>query len=321
MTTILSTRRFDPVDMSAVPAPAALEEWTFDGILDARFGKFLDIWAQAVAADPTLPLYDVTKLRGNPVGFLQRADALREGLVRQRVNEAVQATFLLFAIGADLDARAAEYNTIRAPGETDASLRLRALLAWENLSIGGSFGGYEYQARSVAPADILDVAVYGHDDAPGIQKGEVRIVALGAGGRGVTPPSLLARINQRFNGHDRRSVVKVNDRVTVMAANVPAYPIDATLVLPRGADPAVVLKSQRESAWKYAAYQHRIGGFVTPAGVLDAVGSDNPRLVLDVRMRAPFAGQIDLSNPPVIGGGPFDAPVCSGVSLDYEVAQ
>ena len=177
---ILSARRFDMVDLSAVARPDALELWSFDAILAARMNTLLGYWDEARAKDPSLPVFNVSALETDPIKILQRVDAFREGLVRQRVNEAVVSTFLLFAQGADLDARAAEYNTIRAIGETDASLRLRALLAWENLSIGGSFGGYEYQARSVAPSDILDCAVYGHDDAPGVDRGEVRIVLLGA---------------------------------------------------------------------------------------------------------------------------------------------
>lgn len=317
---ILPARRFDVLDPAAVSQPAALEAWSYEAILAARIAKFISYWKQAQARDPTLPDFDVSTIETDPAIIVQEVDAFREGLVRQRVNDAVLATFLLFAQGADLDARAAEYNTLRADGESDASLRLRALLAWENLSIGGSYGGYEYQARSVAPSEILDVAVYGHDDAPGLTRGEVRIVVLGAGGRGVASPQLLARVNTRFNGADRRSVVKVNDRVTVSAAVVPAYAIDATLVIPRGADAGVVLAAQRASALKYATYQHRIGGFVDPSGLLDAIGADNPRVVQSVRMRAPFSGPVDLANPPRIGGGPYDAPLCTSITLDYEVA-
>jgi phage-related baseplate assembly protein len=318
---LLPARRFDVVDMSALPRPDAIETWSFEAILAARIAKFLAYWSEARAIDPELPEYDVDALETDPAKILQRVDAFREGLVRQRVNDAVRATYLLLAQqDADVEARALEYNTVRAPGETLASLKLRALLAWENLSIGGSYGGYEYQARSVAPADILDCVVYGHDDAPGLTRGEVRIVILGAGGRGVTPPALLSRVRARFNGPGRRSSVKVNDLVTASAANPIGYAIDATLVIPRGADADVVLAEQRRSAARYAAYQHRIGGFVTPSGVLDAIGADNPRVVRDVRMRAPFQGAIDLAAPPRIGGGAYDAPTCTGVTLDVEVA-
>lgn len=235
--------------------------------------------------------------------------------MRQRVNEAVLATFLLFAKGADLDARAAEYNTIRAPGESDASLRLRAILAWENLSIGGSYGGYEYQARSVAPVDILDVAVYGHE-APGVPKGEVHIVVLGNSPLGRTPPALLDRVRARFASRDAR---KVNDKIVVRAARIVPYEVDATLVLPGGADAQVVRDAQYAAVQKYAAMRRLIGGSVTPSGLFDAIGHDDPRVVLGVEMRAPFT-TFNPANPPVIGGGHFDAPVCTGIRLNWRAA-
>lgn len=317
----LSARRFDPVDMSAVAPPAALEVWAFDAILDARFSTFLSYWAAAVAANPSLPVYDVTALRGNPVGFLQRVDAFREGLVRQRVNEAALATFLIFAQGADLDARAAEYNTLRAAGESDASLRLRALLAWENLSIGGSFGGYEYQARSVTPADILDCAVYGYNDAPGVAKGEVRIVLTGTGGQGIVPASILSRVSQRFTGAATRAVRKVNDwPISVAPAAIVPYAVDATLVIPQGADPATVLAAQQAAVMQYAGGRFRIGSFVDASSLSAALVGSNSNAVRAAILRAPFAGPVDLSNPPIIGGGPFDAPLMTSLTLNYEVA-
>lgn len=314
--TLLPSRRFDVVDIGAVARPAALEEWTYRAILDARKAAWLGYWGAAREADPTLPQYDAQSLESDPAIIIQRVDALRETLVRQRVNEAVLATFLLFAVGADLDARAAEYNTIRAAGESDASLRLRAILAWENLSIGGSYGGYEYQARSVAPVDILDVAVYGHE-VQGVARGEVRIVVLGNTPRGATAPSVLDRVRQRFAGRDAR---KVNDFVVVSAAAIRAYEVDATLVLGRGADPDVVRGAQYAATAKYAAARKRIGASVTPSGLLDAIGHDDPNVVQSVEMRAPFSGQVDLSNPPRIGGGAFEAPVCTGIRLDWRFA-
>lgn len=313
---ILPVRRFDIVDIGAIARPAAIEQWAFDAILDARFDRFLSEWDAAVVKDPTLPRYDIVKLRGNPVGFLQRVDAYREGLLRQRVNEAVLATFLLFAVGSDLDARAAEYNTIRVAGESDASLRLRAILAWENLSVGGSYGGYEYQARSVAPVDILDVAVYGHE-VQGVARGEVRIVVLGNTTRGATAPSVLDRVRMRFSARDAR---KVNDHIVVTAASIRAYEVDATLVLGRGADADVVRAAQYAATAKYAAARKRIGASVTPSGLLDAIGHDDPNVVQSVEMRAPFSGQVDLSSPPRIGGGAFEAPVCTGIRLDWRFA-
>lgn len=316
MSLLIPSRRFDVVDIGAVATPKAIETWAYEAILAARISTFLGYWNAARARDPSLPAFDVETLETDPAVILQQVDAFREGLVRQRVNDAVLSTFLLFATGADLDARAAEYNTIRAAGEGDASLRLRAILAWENLSIGGSYGGYEYQARSVAPVDILDCAVYGHE-VQGVALGEVRIVVLGNTTRGATAPSVLDRVRQRFAGREAR---KVNDKIVVTPAAIRAYEVDATLVLGRGADAAVVRAAQLAATMKYAASRKRIGASVTPSGLLDAIGHDDPNVVQSVEMRAPFSGQIDLSNPPRIGGGAFEAPVCTGVRLDWRFA-
>lgn len=304
------TARFDRVNLSAVPAPAALQPWSFEAILDARMQ---DLVARFTAAGIT---YDVGSLETDPGKILQEVDAFREGLVRQRVNEAVLATSLAFAQGADLDVRAADYNTARAAGEPDESLRLRAQLAWEALSRGGSYGGYEYDARSAAPAEIADVAVYGHEVA-GVARGEVRIVVLGASGLGVTTPQVLALVRNRVSPRDLR---KVNDNVNVVAAATARYPIDATLVLPHGADGNAVRDAQYIRALAYAASRQKIGAPVTFGGVMAAIGHSDANVIVDVEMRAPWAGAQNLSHVPPIGGGPFEAPICTGVHLDWRAA-
>lgn len=308
--------RFDRVNLAALPAPAALEQWSFEAILDARFQKFLAYWQAERDRNPSLPLYDVTRLVGNPGSFHQRVDAFREGLVRQRVNEAVLATSLAYAVGADLDVRAADYGCVRAAGETDDSLRLRSQLAWEALSRGGSYGGYEYDARSAAPADIADVAVYGHEVA-GVGRGEVRIVVLGATRTGQPTWQAKWAVLQRVRPRDKR---KVNDNVTVWSPETVPYEIDVTLVLPSGADGAAVRDAQYVRALAYAASRQKIGAPVTFGGVMAAVGHDDANVVIDVEMRKPWSGVQNLADVPPIGGGPFQAPVCSGVRIDWRIA-
>jgi phage-related baseplate assembly protein len=302
--------RFDQIDLSRVAPPAALDAWGFEAILAARMADFA---ARMKAAGLT---YDVAALESDPAKILQETDSYREGLVRQRVNDAVESTYLLRARGADLDLRAAEYHTARAPGEGDDSLRLRAWLAWEALSLGGSYGGYEYFARSAAPLDLLDVAVYGHGDAEGVARGEVRIVCLGAGGLGTTPSRVLAAVRAKFPRHAR----KVNDFVNVVAAQRATYAVDATLVLPHGADGAAVLAAQRAQLDAYRAARGVIGGSVSLGGLMGALGHDDPNLVIGVEMRAPYAGVIDIGAARVIGGDPLSAPICTGVSLDWRSA-
>lgn len=309
--------RFDRVDLSAIAAPAALENWSFDAILDARFQAYLAIWAQERAQNPNLPLYDVTKLVSNPGAWHQRVDTLREGLLRQRVNEAVLATSLAFAEDTDLDVVAANYGCVRAAGESDGSLRLRAQLAWEALSRGGSYGGYEYDARSAAPADIADVAVYGHE-VDGVDRGEVRIVVLCVNSDGATSEAVLRLVRNRVSPRNLR---KVNDNVNVVAATIAPYEIDATIVVPHGADGAAVKDAQYLRAKAYAASRRMIGAPVTFGGVMAAIGHDDAGVVIDVEMRKPWSGAQNLSSVPAIGGGAFEAPICTGVKLYWRAAE
>ncbi len=310
--------RFDQIDYSALPLPDAIETWTFDAILAARMQDYLARWAAKQAIDPTLPTYDVDKLESDPAKILQEVDTDREGLIRQRINEAVRATYLASAVKNDLTDRAAEYLTARAAGETDASLRRRAQLAWENLSIGGSYGGYAYQALSVAPVEIADVAVggyevhetslYGAKAVRDMRKGEVRIALLGAARTGAVSGSLIARVQAYCGDRARR---KVNDLVNVVQATLKPYVVQATLELKRGSDPDAMLAEARKRAAAYGAATRVIGVEATRGGYFAALMAAEPGLVVDVDLVAP-------SGP--VGGGPFEAPILTGIDLAWRWA-
>ena len=311
--------RFDAVNLAALPAPAAVQVWSYSAILAARTQYFLGtVWPAQQAIDPSLPSYNVQSLQSNPGFWLQSVDTYREGLVLQRINEAVLATSLAYAEEDDLTVVAANVSTMRQPGESDTSLRARAQLAWENLSIGGSYGGYQYQALSAAPTDIAGVAVYGYDDAPGIAPGEVWIVVLGATGNGQTSSAVLAAVRARLTPRANR---KVNDKIVVVAANVVNYTVDATLIVPRGADGATVQAAQLAALNTYLAARQVIGGSVTYGSVMGALGSDSPNLVVDVVMRAPWNLLANPAPPAPIGGGPFDVPICTSVRVLWKVAS
>lgn len=314
--------RFDSIDYSKLALPDAIEAWAFDAILGARMQDFLARWSQKRLIDPSLPPYDVERLESDPAKILQEADAYREGLVRQRINDAVRATYLASANQwNDVVARAAEYLTAPASGETMESLRRRAQLAWENLSIGGSYGGYAYQALSVAPADIADVAVWGYEahetslfgnkaiaDFP---KGEVRIGLLGSARSGLVAPSVLAAVQAAISDRSRR---KVNDRINVVQASVVGYSVDARLGLKRGttaatADPIVAAAKNRVAA--YAAAARVQGVRATKGGIEAALMASDPGLVVDVELFSPSAA---------VGGGPFEAPVLVHLAVDWRLS-
>lgn len=312
--------KFDAIDYSKLELPDAIETWGFDAILAARMQDYLARWAQKRIVDPTLPPYDVEQLESDPAKILQEADAYREGLLRQRINDAIRATYLASAqLDNDIIARAAEYLTTPAAGETMESLRKRAQLAWENLSIGGSYGGYQYQALSVAPADISDVAVWGYEvhetalfgskaisDFP---KGEVRVALLGANGQGAVSTALIARVQATLSDRARR---KVNDKINVVPATLLRYVVSGTLVLKRGADPAPIVAEARRRAFAYGAATRVIGVEATRGGYFGALMAAEPGLIVDVELDSPAAA---------IGGGPCEAPILTGVNLAWRYAS
>jgi phage-related baseplate assembly protein len=295
--------RFDPLDLSQLAAPDAIRALDFEAVLDARMQ---DLVARFAAAGVT---YDVGQLETDPAKILQEVDAFRETLVNARINDAVLATSLAKATGHDLEVVAGNYKTARQAGESDDSLRKRAQLAWENLSIGGSYGGYGYQALSAAPAQLGDVAVYGHE-LSAVPKGEVWIVCLGSNPSGVPGSNVLGAVMARVSPRDVR---KVNDNVKVMAITPAPYIIDATLVIRRGADSAAVIAAQRAQVLAYTVSRRVIAAPATLAGVYAALGGGSGGdYIVDVRLTAPLAN---------VGGGPFQAPICTGIRIVAEVAQ
>lgn len=310
--------KFDLVDYSKLPFPDAIETWAHQAILDARMQNYLALWDEARALDPSLPPYDVQMMETDPAKRLQRTDAYREGLVRQRINEAVRATYLARALKNDLTDRAAEYLTLRVDGEPDEALRKRAQLAWENLSIGGSYGGYQYQALSVAPVDLADVAVWGFEvSQPALfgskaiadfPKGEVRIALLGAAGQGAVSASLIARVQATLSDRARR---KVNDRINVVQATLKPYLVSATLVLKRGSTPDAIVAAARKRAAAYGAATRVIGVEATRGGYFGALMAAEPGLVVDVDLVSPAAA---------VGGGPCEAPIFTGADIAWRWA-
>jgi len=289
---------FAQIDLSQLPQPAAVQAWGFAAIVQARLADFTSRMQAAGIA------YDTGALESEPAVKLQETGAYREGLVYQRINEAVLATSLAWSAGADLDVVAANSQTVRAAGELDPSLRARAQLAWEALSQGGTYGGYRYHALSAAPVDLADVAVYGAE-VPGVAPGQVMIVCLGAATGGALAAGALAAVRACFP----RAARKVNDQIVVRAATPLPFSVDATLILSPGADPAAVIAAQTAALNAFAASRRKIGGSVSPANIGAVLGYSAAGLVYDVVMRSPAAP---------IGGDPFSAPVLSGARIVWQ---
>jgi phage-related baseplate assembly protein len=147
---------YQTINLAALPSPSAVQVWTFDAIRDATIADAVSRLNSAGIA------YNVQTLKGNPMNFVVSAYAYREGIVLQRINDAVESTFLALApVRDDVVLRAAEVNVVAAPGEDIESIRKRGQLQWEALSIGGTYGRYISNALGADPVNLADVAVYG----------------------------------------------------------------------------------------------------------------------------------------------------------------
>ncbi len=141
---------FTAVDLSKLPFPAAVEVLDYEVILAAMV-------ADLQTRDPAF----TALLESDPAYKILEVAAFREFLLRQRVNEAIKAVTLAYAMGADLDQIAARYNVQRlvlvpaddttvpptpAVMESDESLRRRVQLSFEGFSTAGPTGAYIFHS-------------------------------------------------------------------------------------------------------------------------------------------------------------------------------
>lgn len=295
---------YQQINLAALSAPTGVVVPSFDAILAARLAQFLIFYNQARAANPSLQAMDAQTLAlvTDPANIHQRVDAFREVIVASSINDAIKSTFLAWAVGASLDAFGAGMGVPRAANEKDPIYQARLQLAWEALSIGGTYGRYTFNALSADPVNLAGVAVYGAEISP-VPAGQVWIVCLGANATGLPIPATLDAVRA---GTADRSLRPVNDRVIVKAANPVAWSVDATLILADGADPATVISAQSASLTAFAAARRAIGASVSSDNIAAVLGYNASGLVYDVVVRSPSA---------IVGGGAFDAPIFSGARV------
>jgi len=256
---------FTPVDLARLAPPSAVESLSFEAILAA-------MKADLVARDASF----TALVESDPAFKILQVCAFREVLLRQRVNEACRAVMLAFATGADLDHIGANYAVARlvivpaddstipptpAVMESDDEFRARIALSLEGYTTAGSAGSYVYHAMS-ADGDVKDAGAI--SPAPG----QVTVYVLSRTGTGAPPSTLLATVAAALNADKVRPMT---DQVTVQAAAIVEYAIQAELVLDPGPDTSVVLAAAKAAAEKYAKDTHRIGREVARSGIFQAL--------------------------------------------------
>ncbi len=259
--------RFTPINLAALPLPAAIEPLSFEVIFEA-------LKTQLVQLMPDIE--PVLAYESEPVVKLLQAWAYRELLVRAGDNDKVRAVHLATATGSDLDNLSALFGVQRltvvaadpeatppvaAVMETDAALRMRTQLALDGYSTAGSRASYEYHART-ASAEVADVEI----DSP--TPGTVRVSVLAATGNGLASPALIATVSDALNAENVRPLC---DTVVVQSAVIIPFTISAVLTVQDGPDPAVVLAEAQAALDRYLVDQRGVGQSIRRSAIFAAL--------------------------------------------------
>jgi phage-related baseplate assembly protein len=198
------------IDFSSIPDPTIIEELDFETILAAMI-------ADLQARDPSY----TEILESDPGVKILEVAAARELILRQRVNDALQATLLRYAAGADLDNLAAFYAVTRLEDENDEALRARVIERIMGSSTAGGAAWYRFAALSASPL-VKDAAV--SSPAPG----EVLVNILSSQGNGTPSSGLLSTVNTALQSD---SVRVITDALTVAGATINTVPVTAQVYL------------------------------------------------------------------------------------------
>jgi len=275
---------FVDIDLSSLPSPDVIERLDYETVFNEMVAK--------VKKD--MPDFDAT-LESDPAMKVLQVAAFREVNLRQRVNDAARAVMLAYARKGDLDHLVADFGVKRQvidAGDPDAyppvlptyekddSLRRRRQLAPEALTVAGSEGAYKFHALGVA--GVKDVSV----DTP--DPGKVVVTVLALDGQGVPNSDLLAAVLAIL---DARTIRPLTDQVTVEAAGIVEYTIEALLYIDSGPDESVVLDAAVEAAIALVKDNHRLGRGVSVSATHSAL---HPKGVERVKLTS-FSDDISVA--------------------------
>ncbi|MGV8955976.1 MAG: baseplate J/gp47 family protein [Cypionkella sp.] len=224
-----------PSELANLPPPIVVNEIGYEAGLAALRARAVSIFQDAGV------LYDTAELETDPVQVLLQVAAYADMLLRQRINEAIQANLLAFATAGDLDHLAQFYDVVRLSGETDDALRIRVVL---NIR-GRSTGGTEPRYRSVALGvpGVADAAVYVIGRSP-----IVHVAVFSTANAGIADAPLLAAVDAAMQNP---AVRMVNDTIVVAGASNIATPITANIWLLPETSASILTQMQTslQAAW------------------------------------------------------------------------
>ena len=293
------------ITLSQLPQPDVIEALDFETILTERKAYLVSLYP----ADQQASITATLALESEPITKLLQENAYRELILRQRINDASVANMLAWSKGADLDGLVSNWNVQRLiiqPGdptatppvpeikEDDDALSMRALMAWDGLSVAGPTGAYEFFALS-ADGKVADAK--GSSPAPA----EALVTIISTEGDGTADNALIAKVTQALSHEDKRPV---GDRLTVQSAGIIHYTITARLhVSSQGAEAELILQTARD----------RLAAFINPRR---RIGVEVPRSALDAALHVQGVTKVDLPGWADITPSLTQAAYCTAFTVE-----
>lgn len=278
------------IDLSQLPPPVVVEPLDFETLFNERKEAFIALYPE----DEQDVIRRTLSLESEPITMLLEENCYRELLLRQRVNEAARAVMVAYSVGSDLDQLAANFNVERltitpeddsvvppvpAVMESDADLRVRTPQAFEGLSVAGPTAAYEFFGLS-ADGRVADVSAVSPTPAC------VTISVLSREGDGTASQELIDIVANALNGEEVRPVA---DRVTVQAAEIVPYEIDATLYIYPGPESEPIRQASEQKLQTYIADQRRLGRDIRLSAIYAALHVEG---VQRVELAQPLADMV-----------------------------
>lgn len=273
------------LDLSRLPAPELLRDVDYATIKAERLAMLQDeLNARGIP-------YDVSGLETDPFVILEENDAHFEMLDKLAINDAGRARMLAFARGSDLDHLAALFGVVRLAGELDDRLRRRVHLAPDAYGAAGSEGGYIYWAMT-ADVRVSDAVALGPGSL-GLEPGHVRVaIATQLDEAGELQVLDIVRATL-FS----KEVKPLTDILSVKAAKRRLFDVYATIEIPRGPDPAVVLATSRSALDLMLQRNRRIGKAIAAsafASVVHVAAADRVTFASPIGDVVPAADEIAI---------------------------
>lgn len=250
---------FNAINLSRLAPPKIIETLSVEQILQELIAYHEELDPDFTAPLPSDPAYKIFE-----------ANAYRELLLRQRINEAVQAVLVVYAAGTDLDHLAASIPLERKlldAGDPDAcppkppvyescdEFRKRIVMAPEGFSTAGPDGAYIFHALSVL--GVKDA--YPNSPTPV----HVQLYVLGKEGNGVPEKAVLDKVSEVFS----KDVRPFTDYLKVLPAVVKEYEVEATVHILPGPSSENILSEARKNLEKYVAESHKLGTCIARSGI------------------------------------------------------